>query len=42
MNLIKKGVGYTVITSMLLTSAVLPFDNASASELDKPQSSVTI
>lgn len=27
---------------MLLTSAVLPFDNASASELDKqPQSSVT-
>lgn len=42
MNLIKKGVGYTVITSMLLTSAVLPFSNASASELDNQENTVAI
>ncbi|RDV27736.1 hypothetical protein [Lysinibacillus capsici] len=42
MNLIKKGVGYTVITSMLLTSAMLPFDKASASELENQESTVVI
>lgn len=34
MNLIKKGVGYTVIASMLLTGTALPLNKASASEVE--------
>ena len=34
MNLIKKGVGYTVVASMLLTGTALPLNNAAASEVE--------
>lgn len=34
LNLIKKGVGYTVIASMLLTGTALPLNKVAASEVD--------
>lgn len=39
--IIKKGVGYTVITSMLFAGVTLPFDSAIASEIENPKNIVT-